>query len=742
MDTELSSSSSSSVSVSPTVPIIGKNSYKDWLLSQHIHIHPSLVIEHNTTEGYHITTKYAIPAGTLLIDVPFSACCLLQQNDSFVNKLLHQGIPGLYIASLLYLTTSFSTQLGPHYLLLQSLTNITNILDWTFQEKDILHGTTQESAVGTLPVRERFRELIIPIIQQHPEKWNKNLLTTSSSSSSSSIGTSLTNTTTTISSSSSSSNSIPNPSIRNNTSHLPYTTTELQIFENYFVHACHIFLSRGFHSEGSQNASHSSFQTSSSSSSSSLSNTNNETTNTTLTIELFDGPHLVPFADLLNHHPLYACTQLARVGNNFRYYSLRDISNNEQIYASYGNLSDGQLLHTYGFTLPVAKHIPIVSTTKSIDEYSEYKKLLHKIASNNTNTTSSSTLSSSSTEDIPSNYHFTNNPANNFIIPTKLVLNTIKTITMLSNHNNPKYQKIYDKTVTFLRQKGLLPPDGFSFQRSTQYLRSLLQPPSTDEIMHIYQTIASELVPKNLATVIQVLLQDIEGMKSYMEAYEDNNDNNILYLPLNPASSKHKVLLQQTKVVESTSSSGVPDSDEEDDDDDPEMNMQCWSLLMMILQQHLRTSYHTTIENDYVWWLTINNPEYEELYYKTIKSSTKPSFMKNKGDNIFAKKRKREEEVPNETSSSSSSSSSTIETTSSNNTPLDINNGKIELGKHNYRYQSCRLIGMGEKEFIIDIITDIMDDLNAAEEEYEDILGDDDNDDEDDEDEDDEDEDE
>eukprot|EP01138_Halocafeteria_seosinensis_P014542 gb/GECG01014845.1/.p1 GENE.gb/GECG01014845.1/~~gb/GECG01014845.1/.p1 ORF type:complete len:629 (+),score=143.31 gb/GECG01014845.1/:1-1887(+) len=66
-----------------------------------------------------------------------------------------------------------------------------------------------------------------------------------------------------------------------------------------------------------------------------------------------EGPHLVPVVDLLNHHCTKACTcpafEYSGDKFQFRMYAHRDIEAGEEVYNTYGNLSDAQLLHTYGF---------------------------------------------------------------------------------------------------------------------------------------------------------------------------------------------------------------------------------------------------------------------------------------------------------------------------------------------------------------------------------------------------------
>ena len=66
-----------------------------------------------------------------------------------------------------------------------------------------------------------------------------------------------------------------------------------------------------------------------------------------------EGPHLVPVVDLLNHHCQKACTcpSLEYSGDKFQFrmYAHRDIEAGEEVYNTYGDLSDAQLLRSYGF---------------------------------------------------------------------------------------------------------------------------------------------------------------------------------------------------------------------------------------------------------------------------------------------------------------------------------------------------------------------------------------------------------
>eukprot|EP01119_Soliformovum_irregulare_P017693 TRINITY_DN5296_c0_g1_i1.p1 TRINITY_DN5296_c0_g1~~TRINITY_DN5296_c0_g1_i1.p1 ORF type:complete len:431 (-),score=143.67 TRINITY_DN5296_c0_g1_i1:9-1301(-) len=63
-----------------------------------------------------------------------------------------------------------------------------------------------------------------------------------------------------------------------------------------------------------------------------------------------DGPYLVPVADVFNH-AIDNSTVLSIEDGTFKMMAERDIARGEEIYNTYGNLSNAQLLHTYGFIL-------------------------------------------------------------------------------------------------------------------------------------------------------------------------------------------------------------------------------------------------------------------------------------------------------------------------------------------------------------------------------------------------------
>jgi hypothetical protein len=62
-----------------------------------------------------------------------------------------------------------------------------------------------------------------------------------------------------------------------------------------------------------------------------------------------NGPYLVPAADLLNHSSKRKATSLQKVGDSFVMIAARDIERGEEVFNDYGNLSNSQLLQTYGF---------------------------------------------------------------------------------------------------------------------------------------------------------------------------------------------------------------------------------------------------------------------------------------------------------------------------------------------------------------------------------------------------------
>lgn len=63
------------------------------------------------------------------------------------------------------------------------------------------------------------------------------------------------------------------------------------------------------------------------------------------------GPFMIPLVDMLNHSLAKKCTTLQREGDYFVMRAERDIEEGEQLFTTYGDLSNAQLLHTYGTDL-------------------------------------------------------------------------------------------------------------------------------------------------------------------------------------------------------------------------------------------------------------------------------------------------------------------------------------------------------------------------------------------------------
>lgn len=321
--------------------LVHSSDYLQWINTAGVYLHPSLRLDWDRFRGFHIRAVKSISAGEQLLDVPFSAALDLDADRPEVAAFA--AAPPLYRSALLLL--KLLPNLGQHVALLRQLPPVSNVIFWPSPEAAgsptaPLLRTSLERAHVTMPVRQRFRELIKPVLDAAPEL-------AASFPGTGAAGTGVT--------------------------------------EEDFMWAASLVMSRCFHASahaGGGAAAAGAVASSSSSTTSSGSGSGSPLVSA--------GPWLVPVADLANYHPFSAASQMAcmtasadgtaesaRAGagaggatassaspsgspsgppagspsGSFRYYALRDVGAGEEVFITYGRLSDAQLLHTYGFVV-------------------------------------------------------------------------------------------------------------------------------------------------------------------------------------------------------------------------------------------------------------------------------------------------------------------------------------------------------------------------------------------------------
>lgn len=654
--------------------IVSNASYHSWLTRTGLIVSEKLSVHYECGQGYHLLAAKDIAAKELLIEVPMTACLLQQQNsNSALDELRAAGASGLYLAAAAYLQQEAlgesKSVLGPHLKVLDGIRGLGNVLSWKDRERALLAETSQAAMVGTIPVRDRFATVVEPILRKYPEIWPESVLS-----------------------------------------------------EDAFVHACELFLSRGFHAEGSENASKSSLRrngteagsgsgaadaqdaTDSAAGASSSAAESSVDPGSSASIELLSGPHLVPFADLLNHHPSQYATQLARVGNDFRYYALRDIAKGEQIFATYGQLSDGQLLHTYGFVMPVdtpdAESAEAVAVAR---EEGETDGLCLELCSN---------------------------PCNAVLVTSDLVVDTVrKLLTLQGKFEDKAEKKAFDRAVSFLKGRGLLSDAGFTLQVPTNAGAAsgggdnsgaaISSGSPSGGAAAAAPSKAVSMVPAAFGTVLQVLLLDSKDITAYIKACGDG----VLLMPLDRACSK----------ASSSAAAGAgTDAAPSDHSDVDEQAMEAWGIMMTILSERLR-KYPSTLLDDYCWWAAVNSGKNDGGANSSASSSSGAgagggaaqasgdhgdengaayhAFVNGHGGGPKPAKKRKKGPASSEESAASASSSG-----DGGSDPWSLSPAQqVSLGRSDAMYRNCRLVALGEKELIASLMAEISEDLEEAE---------------------------
>jgi len=267
-----------------------------------VRIDPTLESVLHPRQGYHIKAAADISAGTLLAASPLRICIDLSPSSPAAAPLADLGLPPLCTSALLLqraLNQDGSPLPRAHIALLKALRTPLNVLVFGPEHLRVLRSTTLHGS--SMHLEERYAELVAPFLRT--------------------------------------------------AAGLRFGGAELRSEGcEGFMRAAALVMSRCFHADGSENASTPSALVGVLGAAEKAAGASGDARacEEPLKSHSLTGPILAPFLDLFNHHTHLASTHNARVADEFHFYALR-LAQREEVFLSYGQLGNGQLLHTYGF---------------------------------------------------------------------------------------------------------------------------------------------------------------------------------------------------------------------------------------------------------------------------------------------------------------------------------------------------------------------------------------------------------
>ena len=280
--------------------------YAAWAASRGIRVHAHLAVAHRAQLGHHVLATRAVAAGELLVAVPAASALDLSPDAPAVAPLRAAGAPPLCASSVLLadaLAQGAAGPLGLHAAILERLPPVGNLVEWRAGvgqlHEQLLRGTSLAATLHTMPLLARFRQLVLPALRAQgagaaPAAALPGLRARFAGE-------------------------LEGWAAGRAAPDAPPSPLEAAL-----LRAATLIMSRCFHDAGAGGGGGGSAAPS-------------------------PPPVLLPLADFLNHHPTAAVTSNARVGDEFHFYALRPLRAGEQVFLSYGPLSDAQLAHTYGF---------------------------------------------------------------------------------------------------------------------------------------------------------------------------------------------------------------------------------------------------------------------------------------------------------------------------------------------------------------------------------------------------------
>ena len=457
---------------------------------------PRLQLRFSRAQGYHFCAVGDIPAGTLLAAVPLSITLDLSPDGSDAAELGGLGIPPLCISALLLQLELIAGKRLPlqHIKLLRELRIPQNVLQFGEVHQRVLQATTLQGA--SMHLRERYDTVVEPFLKAAPATSR-------------------------------------------------FGTPELlaEGFEG-FKRAAALVMSRCFHADGSENAATPSTLAGVFEAAGSAATVAGDSVKSSASPS---GPILAPYFDLFNHDTHFASTHNARVADEFHLYALRPIQAQGEVFLSYGQLSDAQLLHTYGY-------IPENDNAKGVR---------------------------------------VRNPHNTVQITSSGVLVAVRDALRTAGELDAGRAKVVNAAAALLRRSDLLCDAGF-----------ILGDCEIDAAEQPWLFLTT-CVPRTLFTCLQVLTLDAP---SFVE-YKLSAQGEALLLPVPQASSQEHVtpvastgvMGSSTSIGDSSSDSGSSDEDSDDSALEREDAAATWVALLAVLKQK-QASYSTSLQEDLDWY--------------------------------------------------------------------------------------------------------------------------------------------
>lgn len=381
-----------------------------------VRVDPRLDVRFSDAAGYHVVTRADIEAGALLAATPLSISLDLSPDGPGAVELAGLSLPPLCVSALLLqreLIVGGGALPPAHGALLRGLRTPRNVLSFGPEHEEALRATTLQGT--TMHLRERYLSLVEPFLASAPPA-----------------------------------------------SHFSSAALRADGLEG-FVRAGALVMSRCFHADGAENASAPSALAGVIEAAGSAAAAAGDATDVPASSAASSGPILSPFLDLFNHSTHRAATHNARVGEEFRLYALRPLAAGDEVFLSYGQLGDGQLLHTYGFLPPATEAVGDVDAVRQV-----------------------------------------RNPHNAVLLPSAGVVAAVREALRAAGELDASRSKVVSAAATLLRRSGLLGDSGFVIGDCCD----------VDAAAEPWRYL-SACLPRSLLTCIQVLILDAPSFVSY-----------------------------------------------------------------------------------------------------------------------------------------------------------------------------------------------------------------------------------
>lgn len=591
--------------------------YLNDLAAKGVRLSPSLNVRFTPHSGYHIVAVEGISVGALLAAAPLSACADLSPDGLPAAELARLGLPPLCISALLLqreLLPGYCSVLPPaHIALLRALQLPFNVLLFDAEARAALAGTSLQNS--SMHLHERYDDIVLPFLRG-----------VSSDSSFASCATAL-------------------------------------LGEGFdgFLRSAALVMSRCFHADGSENAASPSVVSrafsvagAAAAAAGDLAATRPSVSDSSPVLAIGSGPILAPLLDLFNHDTHSPCTHNARVGGEFHLYALRPIEAGDQVFLSYGELSDSQLLHTYGY-------VP------------EPDLMVAGLPSRNINPAP-----------------LLGNPHNCVHVSAAAVVSPVRCFLASLGESDSARMKVFNSAAALLRRLGLLPDAGFEL--STPAASADMDPAA----------FLRAAVPATLLTCIQVFLLDAPALVDYkLAAAEANQSGHQLVLPVPRSAAEKRAASSAPRNGEDGVSSDDESRSDASDESDADDAAETWAALLAVLKAR-SACYPSSLAEDRSWYNAV---------CESLRSGGTEALNDTGESTVTATKRVRLTSAASPPSALCTRSSSV---TSCLRERAPETESLIQAAVSNTPLRYCRLIAMREKELLDSLVRAVKVELQAA----------------------------